>query len=544
VAIIETTLSSTTGPAVIFALKEAWKGQGATVLSSGDGTTYNASGDQISHAGSGAGGLANADAWFLIEEPGGGRQLVFQRQDNENWRVILSPSAGFTGGSPNATTPPTASDGVGQLSPALLFLSDGSMDAKVHVQDFAPWGWGFVTFLAGDTFPVTYVVHWPMLAGPEARSTTLTFNFGDPNLSYAITSGTPDAYQVTSSTLLLDAGTAADTTAPVISTTAGSSIARTDSVSVDVTDDSGDPGTVEIWAVLADGTALTVYDGADFLGVFAASSTRTPITDGYTYEAAPAAPGWPSVTVELHVRAIDAAGNGAEAFETYTVSDPPAAPVIGGFSPSDGGSITRTGTVVIDVTDDEGRTAITLVTIFATLADGTVVGVYDGAAFGALFSASRTNITDGYRYTFAHASPGWASSTLAFRIVAVDAQGRTTTHTTYNLTISNPPSAPDTTAPTVTLVSPADGSTITRTPIVVDVTDASTFAALFVWVTYNDGRAPDLVHDGESFQVPFAGNSTRVSISGGYRYTLRRAGGWPAAPTVHVLPVDTAGNTP
>jgi hypothetical protein len=92
---------------------------------------------------------------------------------------------------------------------------------------------------------------------------------------------------------------------------------------------------------------------------------------------------------------------------------------------------------------------------------------------------------------------------------------------------------------------PADGSTITRTtPIVVDVTDASTFAALFVWVTYNDGRAPDLVHDGESFQVPFAGNSTRVSISGGYRYTLRRAGGWPAAPTVHVLPVDTAGNTP
>lgn len=102
----------------------------------------------------------------------------------------------------------------------------------------------------------------------------------------------------------------------------------------------------------------------------------------------------------------------------------------------------------------------------------------------------------------------------------------------------------DTTAPDVALVTPADGSAIARSaPLVIDVTDASDFASIFAWVVYPNGNT-EVAYDGEAFTAAFAGSSTRVSISGGYRYTLRRAGGWPAAPTIRVRPVDVAGNTP
>lgn len=102
----------------------------------------------------------------------------------------------------------------------------------------------------------------------------------------------------------------------------------------------------------------------------------------------------------------------------------------------------------------------------------------------------------------------------------------------------------DTTAPDVALVTPADGSAMARAaPVVIEVTDASALAAIFAWVVYPNGNT-EVAYDGEAFTAAFAGSSTRVSISGGYRYTLRRAGGWPAAPTIRVRPVDVAGNTP
>ncbi len=60
-----------TGSAAIFAFKELLVDAGWTVLPSSDGTTYNASGDQITTGSSGAGGMANNSAWFRIESPAG-----------------------------------------------------------------------------------------------------------------------------------------------------------------------------------------------------------------------------------------------------------------------------------------------------------------------------------------------------------------------------------------------------------------------------------------------------------------------------------------
>ncbi len=103
----------TTGAAAIFALKTLMKAAGWTVPRSSDGTTYNAAGDQITLATSGAGGMANNSAWFVLQHPSHTRQYVFQRGTNNTvWRAKYSPAAGFTGGTPTITKVPLATDEV------------------------------------------------------------------------------------------------------------------------------------------------------------------------------------------------------------------------------------------------------------------------------------------------------------------------------------------------------------------------------------------------------------------------------------------------
>lgn len=99
------------GAQSIYALKEMLKQAGWVVSSSSDGTTYNATGDEITHGGSGAGGMANNRAWFRISNPND-VEYVIQRSTSLNYqyRVKCSPANRFIGGSPNATTVPSATD--------------------------------------------------------------------------------------------------------------------------------------------------------------------------------------------------------------------------------------------------------------------------------------------------------------------------------------------------------------------------------------------------------------------------------------------------
>jgi len=111
----DTNNTPATGSEAVYLLKEALKTAGWTVASSSDGTTYNASGDQISSGSSGAGGMANSSAWFRIQMPtldSVVREFTFQRSTSLNyqWRIKYSYSAGFTGGSPGATQTPSATD--------------------------------------------------------------------------------------------------------------------------------------------------------------------------------------------------------------------------------------------------------------------------------------------------------------------------------------------------------------------------------------------------------------------------------------------------
>lgn len=102
-----------TGAAAMFKLKAVLKSAGWTVPRSSDGTTYNSSGDQITVATSGAGGMANNSAWFVVKEPGNRREWCIQRGTSGNtaWRITYSALAGHTGGTPGATRVATATDG-------------------------------------------------------------------------------------------------------------------------------------------------------------------------------------------------------------------------------------------------------------------------------------------------------------------------------------------------------------------------------------------------------------------------------------------------
>lgn len=128
-------VTPTSNTHAIFLLKEFLKTAGWTVVASSDATTLNASGDQLSGFGSGANGLGNTNAWFVIQMPNTfavgstlKRQLLFQRSSTDHtWRMAYS-IAGFTGGT--STTAPTATDQIFVSGSAL-----GTYTAKQVFED-------------------------------------------------------------------------------------------------------------------------------------------------------------------------------------------------------------------------------------------------------------------------------------------------------------------------------------------------------------------------------------------------------------------------
>ena len=151
-------LTPATGAVAIFDLMTFLAATlGWVVLEASDGSTYEAdvptNGNPITGGGAGAGGMANANAWFRIREPGGAgqREWTFQRDatNNTDWRVKMSALDGFTGGTPGATqTPSNATD-------EQILHGSGTDAAPVHAALFEADGtyrWHLVGFdVAEDT---------------------------------------------------------------------------------------------------------------------------------------------------------------------------------------------------------------------------------------------------------------------------------------------------------------------------------------------------------------------------------------------------------
>lgn len=107
-----------------------------------------------------------------------------------------------------------------------------------------------------------------------------------------------------------------------------------------------------------------------------------------------------------------------------------------------------------------------------------------------------------------------------------------------------PPVPPDVTAPAVGNFVPAPGTAIGRaTPVTFNVTDESgQFRRVFVVASFAATGVCEVIHDGDTFRGFYVGNSSRVLIALGFRYTVARTSGWPSAPTIQTFAIDAGGN--
>lgn len=97
--------------------------------------------------------------------------------------------------------------------------------------------------------------------------------------------------------------------------------------------------------------------------------------------------------------------------------------------------------------------------------------------------------------------------------------------------------------PTIANISPAPGTAIKATQaITFDVTDETALSLVSIAASYaGDLDRVDLVFDGDGFRGRYR-SSTVEAIAGGFRFVVRRSGGWPTAPTLEYIALDYGGN--
>jgi hypothetical protein len=135
---------------LMYTLKTIKKQAGWTIPYSSDGTTFNASGDQITHAGTGAGGLMNNRAWFVAREPGGRREWCWQAGNTvsaSQARVKYSAAARFALGAPTAQVTPSAADE--------RVLIGGGTDAVPTMSQIVSDGPAYRYHIAAHSMPVS-----------------------------------------------------------------------------------------------------------------------------------------------------------------------------------------------------------------------------------------------------------------------------------------------------------------------------------------------------------------------------------------------------
>lgn len=105
--------SPATGAIAFYTLITTLVAAGWTKTQDSDGTTYSAVGAQITSGNSGANGLANNRAWFVLKHPTSNRAFCFQRStaSNTQWRVSYCSDDAFTAGTPGATQIPEPAAG-------------------------------------------------------------------------------------------------------------------------------------------------------------------------------------------------------------------------------------------------------------------------------------------------------------------------------------------------------------------------------------------------------------------------------------------------
>lgn len=186
-----------TGADFLFRLKSNLVAGGWLVKSSSDGVTLNSTGDQITSAGTGAGGMSVANAFFRIQCPlqdSITREFTFQvsAAGGANWRVKYSTSAGFITGATSTRTPSATDEKIiygGGTDAAPTFASactNASTSAQYVVGDGGD-GYSFFALqtTTGTINSIFFMDHMdspssgdldPVVIFASPSSTSLTFN--------------------------------------------------------------------------------------------------------------------------------------------------------------------------------------------------------------------------------------------------------------------------------------------------------------------------------------------------------------------------------
>lgn len=140
----------------------------ATTLSADD---VDLTSNPYGSASSGAGNLGNTSAWFRVEAPGGSCEWLFQRGSGDATWTVSRSVAGFTGGSPNATTVGTAADATALFTAATLFsATPGRM--FISCDDAAPYGFTMFCITLGGGNVLTMLADEPVIVASAAAEDT------------------------------------------------------------------------------------------------------------------------------------------------------------------------------------------------------------------------------------------------------------------------------------------------------------------------------------------------------------------------------------
>jgi len=212
--------------------------------------------------------------------------------------------------------------------------------------------------------------------------------------------------------------------------------------------------------------------------------------------------------------------------------------------------IDRFHPIVFDVTNSDGGLPEVLV---STMNVGTAEQeiAYDGQSFTPRFRGRSyyESIINGLRFHLL-SDAGWTSDRIRVRVFLNDPRQEVEIPEgsleieTLLFVFPFPRTCP--LPPDVEFVSPSNEEEIEADQeIIIDVTDASgNLAHVMVVVVDVSTERYELAFDGVAFSMRFSGFSSFSSIANGYRFRLRRTGGWPTEGIeIKVFVTDTLGQT-
>jgi hypothetical protein len=314
------------------------------------------------------------------------------------------------------------------------------------------------------------------------------------------------------------------------------------SVTVEVTETAPDSiANVRLFANFTSGADELIFDGAPGAGAQSGYSVvQGAISGGWSWQISRTG-GWKgNFTLEARVRTLNPVSPDSSASGVYTVT-PASSPAIV-FNPVSGSSFEHdTATPVsVDVTDAAAVSGVKIYTVGTTRSEL----VFDAAPGGSPqigFAIVQTLISGGRRYAITRTG-GWLED-FALVVYGTNTNGLTANAQASYTLLTYPEGGVDTTPPETSNPQPPPGTVITTsTPLSIDVTDESgEFRRVLIAVVLTG--LCELAWDGDAWLGNYAGGGcTRTPISGGFRFTVLRDGGWPSSPTLRVFAFDQGGN--